>query len=84
MIWQAVLRRPGHLLNHELCALPSRLWYEGDLQHDAGNADARLERPVLPNLDCIDTILAPEHPMTLVLADHTTDEQQSAERSKRR
>jgi superfamily I DNA and/or RNA helicase len=65
-------------LNRELCALPSRLWYDGDLQPAAGNAAARFERPVPPNPDHIDTILAPEHPVTLVLADHTTDEQQSA------
>lgn len=65
-------------LNRELCALPSRLWYDGDLQPAAGNADARLVRPVSPSPDRIDAILAPEHPVTLVLADHTTDEQQSA------
>ena len=64
-------------LNRELCALPSRLWYDGDLQPAAGSADARFERPVPPNPDHIDAILAPEHPVTLVLADHTTDEQQS-------
>ncbi len=65
-------------LNRELCALPSRLWYEGDLQPAAGNADARLVRPQPRNPDHLDAILAPEHPATLVLADHTTDEQQSA------
>jgi replicative superfamily II helicase len=65
-------------LNRELCALPSRLWYENDLQPAAGNAEARLVRPVRPNPDRIDAILAPEHPVALVLADHTTDEQQSA------
>ncbi len=65
-------------LNRELCALPSRLWYEGDLQPAAGNADARLARPTSPNPDRIDAILAPEQPVTLVLADHTTDEQQSS------
>lgn len=64
-------------LNRELCALPSRLWYEGDLQSAAGNADARLSRPQPRQPDRIDAILAPEHPVTLVLADHTTDEQQS-------
>lgn len=65
-------------LNRELCALPSRLWYEGDLQPAAGNADAHLARPTSSKPDRIDAILAPEHPVTLVLADHTTDEQQSA------
>jgi len=65
-------------LNRELCALPSRLWYDGDLQPAVGNADARLARPVQPNSDPLDAILAPEYPVTLVLADHTTDEQQSA------
>src|SRR5688500_6543205 len=64
----------GHFRN----TAPSRLWYDGDLQPAAGNADVRFERPVPPNPDHIDAILAPEHPVTLVLADHTTDEQQSA------
>jgi hypothetical protein len=64
-------------LNRELCTLPSRLWYGNDLQPAAGNAEARLVRPVRQHPDHIDAILAPEHPVTLVLADHTTAEQQS-------
>ncbi len=66
-------------LNRELCALPSRLWYEGGLQPAAGNADARFVRLQPKHPDRIDAILDPEHPVTLVLADHTTNEQQSAE-----
>jgi superfamily II DNA/RNA helicase/predicted RecB family nuclease len=65
-------------LNRELCALPSRLWYANDLQPAAGNAAARLVRPARSHPDPIDAILDPEQPVTLVLADHTTAEQQSA------
>ena len=65
-------------LNSELCALPSRLWYDNDLYAAAGNAEIRLTRPARPAPDPLDAILDPEHPVTLVLADHTTDEQQSA------
>jgi superfamily I DNA and/or RNA helicase len=88
-------------LNQELCVLPSRLWYQGDLQpapanattrlalpvrlmnerargaRDLANATTRLALPVRLHTDLIDTILAPEQPLTLVLAEHTTDTQQS-------
>ena len=65
-------------LNQELCELPSQLWYQGDLHPAAANATRRLEVPVVRQPDLVDAILAPQHPVTLVLADHTTDAQQSA------
>jgi superfamily I DNA and/or RNA helicase len=65
-------------LNQALCALPSQLWYQGDLHPTAANATRRLEVPVVQQPDLVDAILAPQHPVTLVLADHTTDAQQSA------
>ena len=65
-------------LNQELCQLPSQLWYQGDLHPAAANATRRLEVPVVEQPDLVDAILAPQHPVTLVLADHTTDAQQSA------
>jgi hypothetical protein len=65
-------------LNQELCALPSRLWYQGDLHPAAANATRRLEVPVVRQPNLVDAILAPQHPVTLVLADHTTDAQHSA------
>ena len=65
-------------LNRELCALPSRLWYDNDLYAAAGNAEMRLSRPARLAPDYLDAILDPAHPVTLVLADHITDEQQSA------
>src|SRR5919198_345539 len=34
--------------------------------------------PPVQRHDLVDAILAPQHPVTLVLADHTTDAQQSA------
>ena len=58
--------------------MPSQLWYQGDLHPAAANATRRLELPVVRQPDLVDTILAPQHPVTLVLADHTTDAQQSA------
>ncbi len=64
-------------LNQELCMLPSRLWYQGDLHPSPANATARLALPAVQHTDMIDTILAPERPLTLVLAAHTTDAQQS-------
>jgi superfamily I DNA and/or RNA helicase len=64
-------------LNQELCALPSRLWYEGDLHPAPAAATARLTVPGRQCTDRLDAILAPEHPLTLVLAEHTTDAQQS-------
>jgi superfamily I DNA and/or RNA helicase len=65
-------------LNQALCELPSQLWYQGDLHPAAANATRRLEVPIVPQPDLVDAILAPQHPVTLVLADHTTDGQQSA------
>jgi superfamily I DNA and/or RNA helicase len=65
-------------LNRELCALPSRLWYEGDLHPAAANAGARLTRPAVSDPDLVDAILAPEHPVTLVLAEHTMAHQRSS------
>ncbi len=65
-------------LNRELCAVPSRLWYQGDLRPDAGNAAARYTAPAIAHPDRIDAILDPQRPTTLVLADHTVDHQQSA------
>jgi superfamily I DNA and/or RNA helicase len=64
-------------LNRELCELPSRLWYQGDLYAATGNAVARLVRPAKPHEDSVDAVLDPNHPATLVLAEHTTDHQQS-------
>jgi Lhr-like helicase len=65
-------------LNQALCELPGRLWYQGDLYPAATQATGRLEVPVVRQPDLVDTILAPQQPVTLVLADHSTDAQQSA------
>jgi superfamily I DNA and/or RNA helicase len=65
-------------LNQELCELPAQLWYQGDLHPAAADATRRLQVPVVRQPDLVDRILAPQHPVTLVLADHTTDAQQSA------
>jgi superfamily II DNA/RNA helicase len=65
-------------LNRELCQLPSRLWYRGDLRPAAANAEARLALPAVQQPDLVDAILAPQRPVTLVLAEHTTDHQRSS------
>jgi hypothetical protein len=65
-------------LNRELCQLPSRLWYEDDLHPAVANADARLALPMMQQSDVVDAILAPQHPVTLVLAEHTIDHQHSS------
>jgi hypothetical protein len=64
-------------LNQELCQLPSRLWYQSDLRPAAGNAAARLVVPTVQRPDIVDAVLAPQRPITLVLAEHTTAHQQS-------
>lgn len=64
-------------LNRELCQLPSRLWYQGDLRPTSTIADARLVLPAVQHDDLSDAILSPDHPVTLVLADHESDHQQS-------
>ncbi len=35
-------------LNRELCQLPSRLWYDGDLRSAPGHATSRLALPPSP------------------------------------
>jgi superfamily II DNA/RNA helicase len=64
-------------LNQALCELPSRLWYQGDLRPAELYANARLVVPPVQHPDIVDTVLDPQRPATLVLADHTTDQQQS-------
>jgi superfamily I DNA and/or RNA helicase len=64
-------------LNRQLCQLPSRLWYQGDLHPAIGNATARLAVPARQAADIVDAILDPQRPSTLVLAGHTTDHQHS-------
>jgi hypothetical protein len=65
-------------LNRELCQLPSRLWYENDLHPAAANIDTRLALPTVQQPDVVDAILAPQHPMTLVLAEHASAHQHAA------
>jgi superfamily I DNA and/or RNA helicase len=65
-------------LNQELCQLPSRLWYEDDLHPTPANAGTRLALPAMQHPDLLDAILAPQHPVTLVVAEHTTDHQHSS------
>jgi Lhr-like helicase len=65
-------------LNRELCQLPSRLWYKSDLHPAPANAETRLTLPTTQQPDLVDAILAPQQPVTLVLAEHATAHQHSS------
>jgi superfamily I DNA and/or RNA helicase len=54
------------------------LWYEDDLHPAPANAGARLALPAVQQSGVVDAILAPQHPVTLVLAEHTIDHQHSS------
>src|SRR4029450_7240526 len=60
-------------LHQELCELPSQLWYQGDLHPAATTATRRLELPVVRQSDLVDAILAPQAPLSLVMADQCID-----------
>ena len=64
-------------LNRELCQLPNRLWYENDLHSAPANADTRLTLPTTQQPDLVEAISAPQHPVTLVLAEHASAQQHS-------
>ncbi len=75
-------------MNAELCAFPSRMWYEGALQSDPRNAASRLELTSFPasssrdgneslHRGLINRILDPEKPVALVLTDHQGNYQRS-------
>src|SRR5918996_5851914 len=55
-----------------------RLWCEDDLHPAPANAGAQLALPAVQQSDVVDAILAPQHPVTLVLAEHTIDHQHSS------
>ncbi|MBF0353212.1 MAG: AAA family ATPase [SAR324 cluster bacterium] len=56
-------------MNDVICEFPSRLWYEGELRPDVGNARSRLSLKS-GDFDELERLLDPEHPVTLVLMDH--------------
>ena len=64
-------------MNAELCAFPSRTWYEGDLQPAPENAHIRLALAGPRCGDLMDRLLDPERPVTLLIIDHHGCHQQS-------
>jgi hypothetical protein len=78
----------SYRMNEELCAFPSRMWYDGVLHAAPGNARSRLELHSLhsqslaahekpPANELPDRILDPEKPVALVLAEHQGHHQKS-------
>lgn len=62
-------------MNRELCAFPSKMWYEGALRSAPANAGARLvlsaeDGAITRSFDYFDRILDPEKPAVLVLSNH--------------
>jgi hypothetical protein len=64
-------------MNEELCAFPSRMWYDGALHAAPGNAHSRLELIPVSSDELPDRILDPEKPVVLVLANHRGCHQKS-------
>jgi superfamily II DNA/RNA helicase/predicted RecB family nuclease len=66
-------------MSYELCAFPSRMWYEGALRAAPGNAGNRLtvvgDRPG----DWLDRVIDPDKPVALVLVDHRGQRQRADE-----
>ena len=57
-------------MNQELCAFPSRTWYEGELRAAPENACSRLALNGPRKGDLFDRLLDPEKPVALLLVDH--------------
>ncbi|MBI4532297.1 MAG: AAA family ATPase, partial [Candidatus Latescibacteria bacterium] len=64
-------------MNEEICAFPSRMWYDGTLHAAPGNAHLRLILNGSRRDDTLDRVLDPEQPVVLLLVDHRGCHQQS-------
>ncbi|MBI2504197.1 MAG: DEAD/DEAH box helicase [Candidatus Latescibacteria bacterium] len=69
----------SYRMSRELCAFPSRMWYEGALQAAPENAEERLVLAGRRRGDWIDRVLEPDNPVVLVLAQHRGRRQQADE-----
>ncbi|MCI5158870.1 MAG: Lhr-like helicase, partial [Candidatus Electrothrix sp. AUS1_2] len=67
---QSVLLDLTYRMNAEICAFPSRTWYDSQLRPAPTNASARLSLKDRLNSDPLDRIIDPEKPVMLVRADH--------------
>lgn len=64
-------------MNEDLCAFPSRTWYEGTLRPAQGNAHTRLVLNDFEKDDLLDRVLDPEKPVSLLLVNHRGRHQKS-------
>ncbi len=67
---QSVFLDLTYRMNAEICAFPSRTWYDSRLRPAPANATARLSLKGRLSSDPLDRILDPEKPVVLVRADH--------------
>jgi len=66
-------------MSRELCAFPSRMWYEGTLRAAPGNAGNRLVVSGNRCGDWLDQVVDPDKPVTLVLVEHRGQRQRADE-----
>jgi hypothetical protein len=67
---QSVFLDLTYRMNAEICAFPSRTWYDSRLRPAPANAAARLSLKGRLSNDPLDRIIDPEKPVVLVRADH--------------
>ncbi|MCI5145495.1 MAG: Lhr-like helicase, partial [Candidatus Electrothrix sp. AR3] len=67
---QSVFLDLTYRMNTEICAFPSRTWYDSRLRPAPANAAARLLLKGRLSNDPLDRIIDPEKPVVLVRADH--------------
>ncbi|MCI5208431.1 MAG: Lhr-like helicase, partial [Candidatus Electrothrix sp. ATG2] len=67
---QSVFLDLTYRMNAEICAFPSRTWYDSRLRPALTNATARLSLKDRLSNDPLDRIIDPEKPVVLVRADH--------------
>ncbi|XOF34312.1 MAG: DEAD/DEAH box helicase [Candidatus Electrothrix sp. YB6] len=67
---QSVFLDLTYRMNAEICAFPSRTWYNSKLRPAPANAAARLSLKGRLGNDPLDRIIDPEQPVVLVRADH--------------
>ncbi|MBF0286911.1 MAG: DEAD/DEAH box helicase [SAR324 cluster bacterium] len=64
-------------MNQDLCTFPSHAWYDGQLYPDPANANSRLQLRHFYKKDWLDSIIAPDSPLSLVLLEHQNCHQKS-------
>ena len=67
---QSIRLDQTYRMNEEICAFPSRTWYDDALRAAEGNAHSRLVLKAPNKGDLLDRVLDPEKPVTLLLVEH--------------